>query len=87
MPIEEAKNFLSKVHLELSLDNFKEENLEEISEMCKKHKGEAILYLHFVSDKGAEHEMKSQGAKIDNSNVFLEKLLELPYVNSVRLSQ
>jgi DNA polymerase III alpha subunit len=87
MPIKDAKNFLKKVHLELSLDKLNENELDEISKICQKHKGESSLIINFVSENGSEFKMVSQNAKIDNSNVFLEKLLELPYVNSVRLSQ
>jgi len=87
IPIEEARNFLNKVHLELSLDNLKNENIEEIAEICLKHKGEALLVLHFVSEKGVEHEMLCKNAKVENSTMLLEKLTELPYINSIRLSQ
>jgi DNA polymerase-3 subunit alpha len=87
IPIEDARSFLNKVHLELSLDKLKEENLDEIVKICANQKGDCSLTVHFVSESGSEFELKSQNVKVNNSYVFLDKLNAHSSVNSVWLSQ
>ncbi|MCL1947877.1 MAG: DNA polymerase III subunit alpha, partial [Chitinivibrionia bacterium] len=87
IPIEDARSFLNKVHLELSLDKLKEENLDEIVKICANQKGDCSLSVHFVSESGSEFELKSQNVKVNNSYVFLDKLNAHSSVNSVWLSQ
>jgi hypothetical protein len=87
IPIEEAKNFLNKVHLELSLDKLGEKNVDEIMNLCEKHNGESSLIIHFLSPNGSEVAVKSQNTKVNNSNEFLDALNARASVNSVWLSQ
>lgn len=84
-PIEEAKNHLKKVGVELSLDKLQEKELDEITNLCKEQKGECSLYLMFASESGSDLTVKSKSIKVNNSDDFLDKLNDYPSVSSVRL--
>ena len=87
IPIEEAKNLLKKVRIELLVDKLQEKDVDEITKFCEKHKGKCELHLHFVSTKGSEVKLKCQNLEVDNSAEFLDELKNFSSINSVSLAK
>jgi DNA polymerase-3 subunit alpha len=85
--INDAKNYLKEVHVELSMDRLNKNDVEEIKDYCSEQKGECGLFFHFVSQNGRLLKMESKTVKVNNSNKFLDKLKEHTSVTSVWLSK